>query len=136
MWREIDVLQWLGRERQGGEHQQRKRHGLGTPHPSPATRDASDRPGAGYSEERVPGDRLRQVVLRLVAELVRGDHAHFLVAEATVEQRVPEEHFAGGPDPGRVGVGRGCVPVDVLHPHLDIFDALDLRETVNVGGHA
>ena len=134
MWREMTFWSGWASEREHDQHEQRERDGLGAPHPSPAPRDAGDRPGPGNGEQRVPGDRLRQMVLRVMAELVRGDGEHLLVLEAPVEQRVPEKHLARGPDPGRVRISGRRIAVDVLHAHLDVLGALDLREPADVGG--
>ena len=114
--------------------EQRERDGLGASHPARGGASTGRSPGARDREQRIPGDRLRQVVLRLVAELVRRDDVDLVVAEAAVEQRVPEEDLAGRPEAGRVGVGGVRVRVDVLDAHLDVLDALDLSQPVHVGG--
>jgi hypothetical protein len=54
------------------------------------------------------------VIAREMRKLVGGDEADFTAGEAAVEQRVPEDHTLGRPDPDREGVRRGRLVTDVL----------------------
>ncbi len=74
---------------------------------------------AGRRDERQPGQAAQQVVVLLVAELVRDDRAH-LVAREALEQVVVEHDPLAVADADHVGVGRrraaaGVDAVDLAH---------------------
>ena len=70
----------------------------------------------------------------MVAELVRDHDPHLAVAERRLEQRVPEDHAPGRPEPGRERVGLVGELVHVLDPHRDVGHALLAREPLRLGG--
>ena len=70
------------RELDHGDDEQRERHRRGLAHAAAPPRRPHQHPRAGKREEREPGERLRDVVARVVADLVREDDAHLGVGEA------------------------------------------------------
>ena len=57
-------------------------------------------------------------------ELVREDDVHLAVAEAPVEQGVPEDDPRGRAEPERVGVGLARVAAHLLDAQRDVVDSL------------
>ena len=60
----------------------------------------------------------------MVAELVREDDVHLAVAEAAVEQRVPEDDPRRRAEPEGVGVGLARVAAHLLDAQRDVVDPL------------
>ena len=104
------------------EKRQRHRRGLTHAPASPARPHQDPRPRK--REEGEPGEPLRNVVTRVVADLVGEDDAHLGFREAAVDHRAPEDNLAGGakPDGERIRLTRR--PADVLDRDRDARDAL------------
>jgi len=67
-----------------------------------------------------------------VTELVTDDGAYFGPAEATVQQRVPQDQPASRTEPDGLCVGCSRLPVDFLHFCPGPGDPLDLRQLPHV----
>ena len=107
-----------------GDDEQGERHGFRRPHPAAAAREPHQDPGRGQREHREPGEPFRQVVARVVADLVGEDDALLGGREAAVEQRVPEDDLARRAEPGGVGVRIARVAAHLLDRERDLGDAL------------
>ena len=117
------VREWRAGELEHRDDEQRERNGRRCPHPSAAARRTHEEPGARDREEREPGDPLRDVMLRVVAELVGEDDALLVLRERTAQERVPDDDASRRPDPVRVRVGLVGVVADLLDANGDVSEA-------------
>jgi hypothetical protein len=113
-----------GGELERDDDEQPERDRLGPSHATATARRAGDEIRPGQREQRVPGEALREVVARVVSELVCHHDVDDAVRVAPVEQRVPENDPARRAEPHRVGVHLVGLVADVLDPDRDVRQPL------------
>ena len=77
----------------------------------------------GIANKREPADALRQVILRVVPQLVREDDLLLVLRERREEHRVPEDDTPRRPDPEGVGVRLVGVLAHLLDPKRNVSEA-------------
>ena len=82
-----------------------------------------------HGEENAPAEPLPDVAASGVAELVGGDELDRPVAQVRPEQRVPEDHDRGRPEPRCLAVDRRRLVADLVDTNLRVGHALALLET-------
>ena len=130
MCREIAFCSGQRGELEDDEHEQRERHGRGAP---PSRRGGASRRAIRYAPGKAKSayqrEPLRDVVARVVADLVREHDPHLVVREAAVEERVPEDDAPRRAEAGGVGVRRVRVVGDVLDVDADWISCPGCRRT-------
>ena len=123
-----EVLRRGDDELEDGDDEEREGNGGGLAHAAAPPRREHQDERAGQREEPEPGDRLRDVVARVVRELVGEDDVHLAVGEAAVQQGVPQHDPRGRAHAEGVGVRLTRVAADLLDAQGDPLDALRALE--------
>src|SRR5215210_968617 len=95
-------------------------------------REVGDRTQHRHEEQDEPGDPLGDVVACNVSQFVSCDKTNLVVAEASVQERVPEDDTLARPDAHCVRVGRGGLVADLLFENLRIARMLALLELLDL----